>query len=121
MLGKGFLRRTRSRRVGLQTVRVCLAHPTDVMGCRAFWYGVHRSPSQQRRCTIRIASGANDLANENASVGVPFIHVSKWSGEESSTGIRSWLMLAVSSFGSVVMNASTSCSTFSPFFLIGPR
>ena len=34
--------------------------------------------------------------------------------------MRSWLMLAVSAFGSVVMKEKTSCSTVSPFFFSGP-
>ena len=42
-------------------------------------------------------------------------HVSKSAGSDISTGMRSWLMLCVSSFGSVVMKANT-WSTFSPLF-----
>jgi hypothetical protein len=57
----------------------------------------------------------------NASSVEPDSHVSKSSGFEISTGMRSWLMLCVSAFGSVVMKANTSWSTFSPFFLSGPR
>ena len=50
----------------------------------------------------------------------PESHVWKSAGSVSSTGMRSWLMLAVNSFGSVVMKANTSCSTVSPFFFSGP-
>jgi len=35
--------------------------------------------------------------------------------------MRSWLMLAVSSFGSMVMKEKTSCSTVSAYFFSGPR
>jgi len=52
-----------------------------------------------------MASAGNDLADANASFCVPLSHVSNCSSPANSTGIRSWLMLAVSELGSVVMNA----------------
>jgi hypothetical protein len=36
------------------------------------------------------------------------------------TGDRSWLIVAVSAFGSVVMKLNTSMSTLGPSFLMGP-
>ena len=37
-----------------------------------------------------------------------------------STGLRSWLIVLVRAFGSVVMNENTSMSTLGPSFLMGP-
>ena len=50
-------------------------------------------------CTICIDLAGYDPASAKASSGDPLSHVSNCEGSDSRTGMRSWLMLTVSSFG----------------------
>ena len=64
--------------------------------------------------------GVGGLDQPKCLLGVPVSQVELCFLGEQHRGLRSWLMVVVSVFGSVVMKENTSMSTFGPAFLIGP-
>jgi hypothetical protein len=64
-------------------------------------------------------AACEDRMSPNASSGVPVSQARYSASLVSSAGLRSWLMVLVSAFGSGVMKENTSNSTlsrFTPFF-----
>jgi hypothetical protein len=68
---------------------------------------------------MRLRSGSKLRERLKASAAGAVSHVSNSSSVDSNTGMRSWLMLSVNRFGTVVMKLYVSTSTGGPSFLIG--